>query len=43
MSETHKKQQHKEHQVAARSRIDSNAQLIDPIDYSFKDILNFEG
>ena len=43
MSEAHKKQHLKEHQVAVRSRIDANAQLIDPIDYSFKDILNFEG
>jgi hypothetical protein len=30
-------------QVETKSRIDSKAQIIDPIDFSFKDIMNFEG
>jgi hypothetical protein len=41
MSEINKK--YKEHQVETKSRIDSKAQIIDPIDFSFKDIMNFEG
>lgn len=33
----------KENQIQAKSRIDSRAELIDPIDFSFKDLMNLEG
>lgn len=42
MSESLKKIQ-KESQVQAKSRIDSRAEIIDPIDFSFKDLMNLEG
>ncbi|RNA19331.1 leucine-rich repeat-containing 51-like, partial [Brachionus plicatilis] len=32
----------KENQIQAKSRIDSRADLIDPIDFSFKDLMNLE-
>lgn len=41
MNDTVKKQ--RENQIDVKPRIDSNAQLIDPIDFSFKDLMNFAG
>ena len=43
MSEVTSKKNKNENQVAIKSRIDSKAELIEPIDYSFKDLMNFEG
>lgn len=42
MTEPLKKPQ-KESQVQAKSRVDSRADIIDPIDFSFKDLMNLEG
>lgn len=33
----------KEAQVLAKSRIDDRAQIIEPIDYSFKEIISING
>lgn len=42
MSEVSKKNP-KENQIQAKSRIDSKAELIEPIDFSFKDLMHLEG
>ena len=39
MNDSSKK--HKENQIEAKSRIDSSTQILEPIDFSFKDIMNF--
>ena len=44
MSETPKKMaKNSNQQSEVKSRIDSNAVIIDPIDYSFRDLMHFEG
>ncbi len=45
MSDTPKKMSKKSNhqQLEVKSRIDSNAVIIDPIDFSFRDLMHFEG
>lgn len=43
MSEKSKTSLNKEIQNKAKSRIDSKAESIEPIDYSFKDLMSLEG
>jgi hypothetical protein len=43
MSETPKKLTKISNQQQVKSRIDANAVIIDPIDYSFRDLMHFEG